>query len=210
VIFVSADILVSFFLASILLGLIPGPDNIFVLLQSVMHGRKSGLWVVLGLCTGLLFHTSLVALGIAVIFQTSIWAFNALKVFGALYLLYLAWQSFKAGSEKMEGENSPKLTAHQLYKRGIIMNVSNPKVAIFFLAFLPQFTQPQLGGLAWQLLLLGGIFIMATLLVFSCIAFMAGYLSQVLKSSEFAQALLHKSAGLVFLLLALKLAFTSF
>ena len=156
-----------------------------------------------------MLHTALVALGVAVIFQTSSWAFNGLKVFGALYLLYLAVQAFKAGNEKIEGEGGPQLLYRQLYVRGIIMNVSNPKVAIFFLAFLPQFTQPQLGGLAWQLLLLGGVFILATVLVFSFIALVSGSLAQGLKDSVMAQSILHKSAGVIFLLLALKLAFTS-
>ncbi len=200
--------LITFFGASLLLSLIPGPDNIFVLMQSVMHGKKAGLLVVLGLCTGLLVHSSLVALGVAAVFQSSIWAFNALKITGGLYLLYLAVQAFKASNDKIEEDNAPKLTYRQLYVRGIIMNISNPKVAIFFLAFLPQFTQPQQGDIAGQLLLLGGIFILAALLVFSFIAIMAGSLVYRLKNSPTAQVLLHKSAGVIFLLLAFNLVIT--
>jgi threonine/homoserine/homoserine lactone efflux protein len=203
------ETLITFFLASLLLGLIPGPDNIFVLMQSLMHGRKSGLWVVLGLCTGLLVHTGLVALGVAVIFQTSSWAFNALKVFGGLYLIYLAIQAFKAGAANIEAQDGPSLSSRQLYVRGIVMNISNPKVAIFFLAFLPLFTLPGLGGLGWQLLILGGVFIIATLLVFSLVALTAGTLARGLINSPFAQSFLHKVAGIIFILLAIKLAFTS-
>ena len=205
----SYEILIPFFGAALLLGIIPGPDNIFVLMQSVMHGRKAGLLVVLGLCTGLLVHSSFVALGVTAVFQSSSWAFNGLKAFGCGYLLYLAWQSFQSPASKIEGDAGPVLTHRQLYVRGIVMNVSNPKVAIFFLAFLPQFTQPQLGGIAWQLLLLGGIFIVATLLVFSFIALASGTLAKGLKESLGAQNILHKTAGVIFLLLALKLVFTS-
>jgi len=205
----SYETLITFFSVSLLLGLIPGPDNIFVLMQSVLHGKKAGLLVVMGLCTGLLVHSSLVALGVAAVFQSSSWAFNVLKIIGGLYLLYLAVQAFKASNDKIEGNNAPQLTYRQLYVRGIVMNISNPKVAIFFLAFLPQFTQPQQGDIAGQLLLLGGVFIMATLLVFSCIAIMAGSVSHALKNSPHAQSVLHKTAGVIFLLLALKLLFTS-
>ena len=84
----------SFFIASTLLALAPGPDNIFVLTQSALHGKRCGIVVMLGLCTGILFHTAAVAFGVAVIFQASAVAFNVLKMVGACYLLYLAWQVF--------------------------------------------------------------------------------------------------------------------
>ncbi len=203
------ETLVPFFSAALILGIIPGPDNIFVLMQSVMHGRKAGLLVVLGLCTGLLVHSSFVAFGVAAVFQSSSWAFNGLKVLGCGYLLYLAWQSFKAPANQLESGECPALTSSQLYVRGFIMNVSNPKVAIFFLAFLPQFTQPQLGHLTWQLLLLGGLFIVATIIVFSSIALMSATLARGFKESLLAQNLLHKTAAIIFLLLAFKLVFTS-
>lgn len=85
--------IITFVMASVLLGLAPGPDNIFVLTQSAMHGRRVGICVTFGLCSGLIVHTAAVALGVAVLFQTSIVAFTLLKVVGALYLLYLAWKS---------------------------------------------------------------------------------------------------------------------
>ena len=97
-----ADIVITFFTASVLLALAPGPDNIFVLTQSTLYGKMSGLVVMLGLCTGLIVHTTAVALGVAIIFQTSAVAFSALKFIGAGYLLYLAWQAFKASANKIE------------------------------------------------------------------------------------------------------------
>jgi len=122
-----------------MLALAPGPDNIFVLTQSAVFGSRAGVMVTLGLCTGLLFHTAAVALGVVTLFQASPIAFTALKIAGAVYLLFLAWQMFKAGTSSFTISDEVKLSAGQFYSRGIILNVTNPKVAIFFLAFLPQF-----------------------------------------------------------------------
>ena len=202
----SIETLVTFFTASILLGLAPGPDNIFVLTQSALRGRGAGLLVMLGLCTGLIVHTIAVALGVAIIFQTSAIAFSALKFIGAGYLIYLAWQAFRASAEKIEGEPDVIVNHWKLYCRGIIMNITNPKVSIFFLAFLPQFADPTRGPVAFQLLLLGGLFIIATILVFGGIALLAGTLGQWLNRSDRTQKILNKVAGAVFVGLALKLA----
>lgn len=204
----SIETLITFFTASILLGLAPGPDNIFVLTQAAMRGKGPGLIIMLGLCTGLIVHTIAVALGVAIIFQTSAIAFSALKFIGVGYLLYLAWQAFRAPVEKLQGESNGIVNYRKLYCRGIIMNITNPKVSIFFLAFLPQFADPARGPVAFQLLLLGGLFIIATILVFGSIALLAGTLGQLLNRSDRTQKILNKVAGTVFLSLALKLATT--
>ena len=138
----SPEVLVVFFTASVLLGLAPGPDNIFVLTQSALHGRFAGFVVVLGLCTGLMVHTVAVAVGVAAVFQTSALAFTVLKAVGAAYLLYLAWQAFRAGTATLKGRGNGETGLLRLYGRGIVMNVTNPKVAIFFLAFLPSVRGP--------------------------------------------------------------------
>ncbi|MEN1728289.1 MAG: LysE family translocator [Pseudomonadota bacterium] len=192
--------------ASVALAFAPGPDNIFVLTQSAMHGRKAGLLVTVGLCTGLLVHTAAVALGVAAIFQTSTLAFNVLKGIGALYLLYLAFQAFRASAAELEGGEQPALSSRALYGRGIIMNITNPKVAIFFLAFLPQFADPDLGSITIQMLMLGALFIIATLLVFGGIALFAGLLGDWLKGSAKAQIIMNRMAGTVFVALAIRLA----
>lgn len=198
-----------FITASILLGLSPGPDNIFVLTQSIMHGRSAGIIITLGLCTGLMVHTSLVAFGVAVLFQTSLLAFNILKYLGAAYLLYLAWMAFRAPSDAITINKEKALSLWQLYRRGIIMNITNPKVSIFFMAFLPQFADPARGSMTLQLIILGGIFITATILVFGTISQIAGIAGGWITRSSKAQSLLHKIAGIVFLSLAIKLIFTS-
>lgn len=195
-----------FFAASLLLGLAPGPDNIFVLTQSALRGPAAGFAVTIGLCTGLVVHTTAVALGVAAIFQASAVAFTVLKLVGAAYLLYLAWQAFRASAAGIQAAGERGLSGWRLYRRGIIMNVTNPKVSIFFLAFLPQFADPRRGSLSVQLMLLGGVFIVSTLLVFGGIALLAGKLGQWLQHSEKAQQVVNRVAGTVFIALALKLA----
>lgn len=202
------DVLLTFFMASALLALSPGPDNIFVLTQSALSGKPAGFAVTIGLCTGLIVHTLAVAFGMAVIFQASAVAFNVVKIFGAGYLLYLAWQAFRASATQIQNFDNGNLDYLKLYRRGIIMNVTNPKVSIFFLAFLPQFADPARGSLTLQLICFGGIFIIATILVFGGIAILAGALSQWLNRSPKIQQIMNRIAGTVFVALALKLAAT--
>ncbi len=202
----SIETLITFFAASVLLGLAPGPDNIFVLTQSALLGRSAGIAVMFGLCTGLIVHSTAVALGIAVIFQTSAVAFAALKFIGAGYLAYLAWLAFRASAAKIQSESDGEVNLWKLYRRGIIMNITNPKVSIFFLAFLPQFADPSRGPIWLQILLLGSLFILSTILVFGGIALLAGTLGHWLNQSDRAQNILNKIAGTVFLCLAIILA----
>jgi len=195
-----------FIVASTLLALAPGPDNIFVLTQSMLKGTKAGVIITLGLCSGLVFHTSAVALGVAVIFQTSVVAFTLLKIAGALYLLYLAYLCFKDASKTTLSADATPLSARALYRRGIFMNVTNPKVSIFFLAFLPQFTRPELGNVTVQVFVLGATFMVCALVVFSLIALLAGRIGAWFAQTKHGESILNKVAGTVFAGLAIKLA----
>jgi threonine/homoserine/homoserine lactone efflux protein len=199
------DTLFAFLGVSVLLGMAPGPDNIFVLTQSALKGRLAGLVVTIGLCTGIVIHTTAVAFGVAAIFKTSQFAFLVLKIVGALYLLYLAWQAFRASSRKIVigGERQPHYA--KLYRRGFIMNITNPKISIFFLAFLPQFADPSKGSLPLQIMILGALFILSTVIVFGAIALLAGTLGEKFAHSSKAQLILNRVAGTVFTVLALKL-----
>lgn len=199
------DLLLNFFFISCLLGLAPGPDNLYVLTQSVLRGKAAGFTITCGLCTGLLVHTTAVTLGLATLLSASPKAFFVLKVIGAGYLLWLAWQAFKTKTIADGVLVSEQLTRRQLYKRGILMNISNPKVSIFFLAFLPQFIQPEKNPAALQTILLGLVFIAATLLVFGSIALLAGLLQEVFRHYPKVQLTLQRTAGALFLFLALKL-----
>ena len=194
--------------ASLLLALAPGPDNIFVLTQSIVHGRKAGIIITFGLCTGLLFHTAIVALGIAAIFQTSVTAFNTIKLIGAGYLLYLAWKAFTSKETIQQNNETKGLKIAKLYRTGIIMNVTNPKVSIFFMAFLPQFTNVNNGSITVQIVLLGFIFILCALFVFAIISQISGAIGKALYRSDKISRVLNKVAGTVFTVLALKLIFT--
>jgi threonine/homoserine/homoserine lactone efflux protein len=212
----SLDTTLTFFVASVMLALVPGPDNVFVLLHSAAHGWRSGLLVVLGLCTGLLFHTAAVALGLAALMASSSFAFTALTLLGAVYLLWLAWQSWNApvhSSDATPSLDSPVpdfiLSTRQTYSRGVLMNITNPKVAIFFLAFLPPFVVANQGAVGLQILLLGGVFMVATLFTFGAIAFFAGRFGQAFQSSAIAQRSLNRLASLVFCALALRLLVTN-
>lgn len=215
------QIALSFFGIAIILALTPGPDNLFVLMQSAISGRRAGLWVVLGLCTGLVGHTAAVAVGLAAVFATSAMAFTALKLAGAGYLLYLAWGAWRSHSHKTGDDNSnvdgttpangkqgsnALTNASALYRRGVIMNLTNPKVSLFFLAFLPQFTSPVRGSVALQTLSLGALFMLATLLVFGCIALFSGAVGGYLKKTPRAQIIMNRIAAVVFVGLAIKLA----
>lgn len=202
---VPIESMLAFAIASALLSIAPGPDNVFVLTQSALYGKKSGVLVTLGLCTGLIVHTTTVALGVAAVFQASTVAFTALKLAGATYLAYLAWQAFRSSPKRLDASGPTTRANGALYRRGIIMNITNPKVSIFFLAFLPQFASPERGSLAPQMVLLGMEFIVVTFVIFSAIALMAGVLGDWLRRSPSAQMYLNRIAGIVFLGLAAKL-----
>lgn len=200
--------LLAFFGISLLLAATPGPDNIFVLLQSAQQGWRAGLCVVLGLCLGIVGHSSAVALGLAALLAASAVAFGVLKLCGAAYLLWLAWGAWRAPvlSAALEGAAGVRASAWAMVARGVVMNLSNPKVLVFFLAFLPQFADPRQGPLATQMLLLGLVFIAATALVFGAIALFSGAFGALLLRSARGQRLLNRSAALVFAALALRLA----
>jgi threonine/homoserine/homoserine lactone efflux protein len=168
------ETLAMFFGASVLLALSPGPDILFVLAQAVQRGRRAGLTVTIGLCTGLLVHTTAVAFGVAAIFKASELAFSLVKYIGAAYLLYIAYHAFTAASNAGAEQSVPEMAFGRLYRRGIIMNITNPKVSLFFLAFLPQFTDPAYGPMLPQFLLLGFLFIVSTILVFGGVSIQIG------------------------------------
>lgn len=205
----SIESLTTYLVASALLSIAPGPDNLFVLTQSALHGRKAGILITLGLCSGLIVHTSAAALGIAMIFQNSAMAFTLLKSIGAAYLLYLAWQAFHASIHTSALSDQARLSNKALYLRGILMNLTNPKISIFFLAFLPQFAAPEAGSMGAQLFLLGTLFILVALLIFSWIAILAGTVSTWFTQSPKIQRRLHQIAGAVFAGLALRLLLSS-
>ena len=206
---ISLGIALTFFVVSLGLAIAPGPDIIFVLTQSVLYGFRAGLATTLGLVSGLLVHTTLVAVGVAAIIQASPVAFLLLKLAGAGYLLYLARLSLRAGALLAQGGQLEFLGYGALFRRGIVMNVSNPKVSLFFLAFLPQFCRPEQGSVALQVAQLGILFMLAALLVFGAVSLLGGRLASWFNRSPHIQVLSHRLAACVFVGLAASLLFSS-
>ena len=202
----SLETIIAFVIASVVLSLVPGPDNIFVMTNSALKGWKVGFYITLGLCTGLIGHTILVAIGVSVIFQTSALAFNGLKIVGACYLAYLGWLSLKS-KELTIGLNDADNITRSYYITGIVMNLTNPKVALFFLVFLPQFINPINGSVIIQIFILGLLFILSALCVFSSIAFLGSFLESYLKKSSAINKNINKLAALVYFALAINLFF---
>ena len=179
------EILISFILAVSILAISPGPDNIFVLMQSVVHGKKYGLATITGLMTGCIVHTTFVAVGISSIIKENNTIFLGIKILGAVYLLYLAYKVITGGSEiSMSTEKIEKKTPFQLFKIGFIMNVLNPKVTLFFLALFPGFLFSEILPISLQFYILGALFILVSFVVFSLIAILGGTISEKIKTSK--------------------------
>ncbi|MGP4079584.1 LysE family translocator [Pseudalkalibacillus sp. R45] len=196
---------ISYFLfASILLTITPGPDFMFVFAQSVSHGKKAGIATGLGLCTGLIAHTLAAAVGISAILYQSSLAFTIIKVAGAIYLLYLAIQAFRENSQP-EQQKVKQYTLMNLYRKGIIMNILNPKVSIFFLAFLPQFVMVNNGAIPVQMTILGLLFIGQALLIFIILSISAGTIGEKLWSNESVLRWINRLKGTVFAFFSLRL-----
>jgi len=179
------EILSAFILASAALAISPGPDNIYVLTQGMVNGRAYGLATTAGLITGCIIHTTFLAFGVSAIIKESETLFLTIKVFGALYLCYLAYRVFrqKEGIE-MDPHTVQKRSLWQLFKQGFIMNVLNPKVTIFFLAFFPGFLFSQDMNTISQFYILGLLFMAVSGAIFSVIAIMAGSISGYLRSNR--------------------------
>lgn len=175
------EILYAFVGATALLSLSPGPDNIYVLMQSITNGKKFGLATVAGLMTGCLVHTTLLAFGVSAIIKENDKLFFAIKLFGALYLFFLAFQIYRGDDTiSLTKEAVPKKNLLQLFQQGFIMNVLNPKVTIFFLAFFPGFLFSASISTVLQFYVLGLLFIAVSALVFSGIAILSGMISELI------------------------------
>jgi threonine/homoserine/homoserine lactone efflux protein len=198
------ETLLSFAFATSLLAISPGPDNIFVLTQSIVNGKKFGLATVFGLMSGCLVHTTLLAFGVSAIIKESENLFTGIKVFGAIYLLFLAYKVWKADAKiTFSEENTSKKTTGQLFKEGFIMNVLNPKVSIFFLAFFPGFLFSDTINTVFQFYVLGIVFMLVSLVIFSTIAFLAGSISENIKGNNKIGYYLKWTQIIVFILIAI-------
>lgn len=196
----------SFVAASMLLSITPGPDILYVMTQSISQGKKAGIATALGLSTGLIVHTAAAALGVSAILQQSAVAFRILKYAGALYLFYLAWKALREKTAfALDAANTAKDGA-ALYRQGILMNILNPKVGLFFLAFLPQFVNSAAGNVPGQMIVLGLIFMLQTIVIFSLVALFSGAIGQKLLGRPRVAKYIGYAKASVFALIGIKLA----
>lgn len=179
------ETLISFVLATTILAISPGPDNMFVLTQSLVNGAKAGLATVFGLMLGCLFHTTLVAFGVSEIIKQNENLFFLIKLFGASYLLYLSYKVYTKESQIIFSiKNIIKRSSLELFWKGFLMNVLNPKVTIFFFAFFPQFLFSNDLSEIFQFYVLGLLFIIVSFIVFGLIAFLGGTISNYLATNK--------------------------
>ncbi|GGW26988.1 LysE family translocator [Arenibacter certesii] len=171
--------------ATAALAISPGPDNIFVLVQSITNGKKYGIATVAGLMTGCLVHATLLAFGVSAIIKQHDYLFFGIKLFGAVYMFYLAYMVFRSPDElELSGESGNKKTLSGLFKQGFIMNVLNPKVGIFFLAFFPGFLFSDSISTVVQFYVLAFIFMGVSFVIFSGIAVLSGSISDYITKNK--------------------------
>jgi len=196
----NTDLLISFIIATATLAITPGPDNIFVLIQSMTYGKKQGMAVVCGLISGCLIHTTLVAFGLSAFINSNTGLLFGFKLLGAGYLIYLAFQVFK--SSEIIHTTNPKVKSKplsDLFKQGFVMNVINPKVSIFFMAFFPAFLFSETLNLIVQFYTLGFLFMMTSFLIFSLFVLFSSSVGSLLQSNRNSGIVLKWLQILVFL-----------
>ncbi len=175
--------IVPFLLASIALTISPGPDILFVLTLSVSKGFKHGFLTSLGLVSGIVVHTTLAAFGVSIFIQNTPVVFWIIKIAGALYLLRLAFLTYQAPATIQLSTSSSEQSKGQLFRQGFLMNVLNPKVTLFFLAFLPAFVDLKSNHAVLHFYMLGGIFMLQALLIFGLVSWFASKLSATIRSN---------------------------
>lgn len=195
--------------ATVLLILIPGPDLIFAVTQGAANGRRAGVYTAAGLAAGNIVHTLAAALGLSILIKTSPLLFTLFKIAGALYLFNLARKSLKYRKFAVRPASGENRNERGLFVRGVTMNVLNPKVAIFFLTFLPQFVNYDYGYAPLQMIVLGLLFIMLSAIIFGLLAYFAGVFSSRLLEKPRVQEYANIAAGSIFVLLGIKLLTTS-
>ncbi len=202
------DHLLAFLAASALITLAPGPDNLMVLSQSLSRGRSAGLGLALGCALGCLTHTLWATLGVSAVLASSPTWFTVLKLAGSAYLVWLGIGALRSPGARLGAApaQQPAEAWWRYLRRGFIANAINPKVGLFFLAFMPQFVDPAAGHAALQMIVLGGIFVAQTIVIFGAIALAAGRFGAALRRRPSVGRWLDRLTGVVFIGLAARLA----
>ncbi|MCK5638557.1 MAG: LysE family translocator [Flavobacteriaceae bacterium] len=187
----------------------PGPDIIYVIMLSITRGKKYGIITSLGLVSGIMVHTTLIAFGVAAIINESDVLFTIIKILGALYLFYLAFKTYKSSINiefNISGDSNKSFL--DLFKQGFIMNVLNPKVAIFFLAFLPGFIVKENGNITAQIYILGIVFMIQAFLIFSLVSISSSKLTSFLRDNDKFKKVLHWLQIIVFIAIGIYILFS--
>ena len=199
--------LLPFLAAALALNLTPGADMTYVIARSATQGRAAGISASFGVAAGSFVHSLLAAFGVAALVARSEAAFLTIKIAGALYLLYLAFKAFRAGAQGLHLQALAPVKLSRVFAEGALTNLLNPKVALFILAFLPQFVDPTKGSVIVQILVLGLVFNIGGTTVNVIVAASAGAASGMLRNSATFSRWLNRVSGIVFIGLALRLAF---
>lgn len=193
-----------FLLTGILLNLIPGADTMYIVGRSISQGRKAGVYSVFGIITGSLVHTLLVAFGLSIILTKSIVLFNTIKVIGVIYFVYLGIKMILDKTNVAFQASSNKLNIRKIYLQGLLTSLTNPKVSLFFIAFLPQFIDTKASG-PMPFIILGITFTVTGLLWCLFVAYFSSYVTKKLRGNQKVGMILNKVTGMIFIGMGLKL-----
>ncbi|PFM74938.1 homoserine lactone transporter [Bacillus sp. AFS077874] len=194
-----------FLITGILLNLIPGTDTMYIVGRSISQGRKAGVFSVLGIISGSLIHTLFVAFGLSLILLKSVFLFNTIKILGVIYLLYLGIRMLLDKSNAaFQATEVDKLNIRKVYVQGILTSLTNPKVSLFFLSFLPQFIDTKASG-PIPFLILGLTFTATGLLWCLFVAYFSSYVTKKLRGNQKVGMVLNKVTGIIFIGMGIKL-----
>jgi RhtB (resistance to homoserine/threonine) family protein len=199
-----------FLSVAILLNVVPGPDHVYIVSRTVAQGRFSGFLSSWGVCTGAMVYVVATALGISAVIASSATAFMVVKLMGAAYLVWLGIQALQSHGVSFQVDTSltNKTTLWRIYRQGVLVDILNPKVAVFFIAFLPQFVDQSKGTAWWQMIVLGAIVIVIAIIYETVLILGAGMISRRLRNNKKIGKWLDRTLGCVLIALGLSLAIT--
>ncbi|HPY40452.1 MAG TPA: LysE family translocator [Thiolinea sp.] len=198
-----------FIISGLLLNLMPGPDTLFIMTKSASQGWKAGVAASLGICSGVYVHIFAAAFGLSAVLATSATAFVVVKLVGAAYLIYLGWMTLRQKPQTNSDHPLPtqaRQTLSSIYRQGFLTNALNPKVALFFLAFVPQFIAADSDNTVLAFIVLGTIFDVNSLIWCVSVALFTAFASERLHVSNQAKVWLNKVVGVLFIGLGIRLA----
>jgi RhtB (resistance to homoserine/threonine) family protein len=197
----------GFIIAGVLLNLTPGADTMYILTRSITQGRRAGIYSVFGIGTGVLIHTTFAAFGLSIVLAKSAFAFNMIKYIGVVYLVYLGIKMIIEKNNLFDNKTQKIETTDlfKIYRQGLLTNVLNPKVALFFLSFLPQFINPQYAKGPIPFLILGVTFFATGTIWCLILAYAASFITRALRDNDRIGKIMQKITGFIFIGLGIKI-----